>query len=186
MCIESSGIWLATINYIEKEKFLAKRRYEIMSLGNLCRREVVVVNQGTPIKEAVKFMEEKNIGSVIVVGGGKPVGIATDRDILLRVVNKGKKMSVSAKLRDYLDQNNIKYTLITHSKGYTAQELAAIMHVPGKEMAKVVILKIDGRFAMAVIPAPQKIDFERFKVATGIKEVTLASEKEFQNLFPDR
>lgn len=94
-------------------------------------------------------------------------------------------MSVSAKLRDYLDQNNIKYTLITHSKGYTAQELAAIMHVPGKEMAKVVILKIDGRFAMAVIPAPHKIDFERFKVATGIKEVALASEKEFQNLFPD-
>ena len=82
-------MWLATINYIEKEKFLAKRRYEIMSLGNLCRREVVVVNQGTPIKEAVKFMEEKNIGSVIVVGGGKPVGIVTDRDILLRVVNKG-------------------------------------------------------------------------------------------------
>jgi len=94
-------------------------------------------------------------------------------------------MSVSAKLREYLDQNNIKYTLITHSKGYTAQELAAIMHVPGKEIAKVVILKIDGRFAMAVIPAPQKIDFERFKVATGIKEVALASEKEFQNLFPD-
>ncbi len=60
-----------------------------MSLGNLCRREVVVVDQGTPIKEAVKFMEEKNIGSVIVVGGGKPVGIVTDRDILLRVVNKG-------------------------------------------------------------------------------------------------
>jgi len=89
MCIESSGIWLATINYIEKEKFLAERRYDVMSLGNLCRREVVVVNQGTPIKEAVKFMEEKNIGSVIVVGGGKPVGIATDRDILLRVVNKG-------------------------------------------------------------------------------------------------
>ncbi len=89
MCIESSGIWLATINYIEKEKFLAERRYDVMSLGNLCRREVVVVNQGTPIKEAVKFMEEKNIGSVIVVGGGKPVGIVTDRDILLRVVNKG-------------------------------------------------------------------------------------------------
>ena len=94
-------------------------------------------------------------------------------------------MSVSAKLRDYLDQNIVKYTLITHSKGYTAQELAAIMHVPGKEMAKIVILKIDGRFAMAVIPAPHKIDFERFKVATGIKEVALASEKEFQNLFPD-
>jgi Ala-tRNA(Pro) deacylase len=94
-------------------------------------------------------------------------------------------MSVSAKLREYLDQNNIKYTLITHSKGYTAQELAAIMHVPGKEMAKVVILKIDGQFAMAVIPAPHKIDFERLKEATGAKRVELASEKDFQNLFPD-
>ncbi|MBF8302296.1 MAG: hypothetical protein HW396_577 [Candidatus Dadabacteria bacterium] len=60
-----------------------------MSLGNMCRKEIVCVNLGTNVKEAAKFMEEKNVGSIIVVGGGKPVGIVTDRDILLRVVNKG-------------------------------------------------------------------------------------------------
>ncbi len=94
-------------------------------------------------------------------------------------------MSISVKLREYLDQNNIKYTLITHSRAYTAQELAAAIHVAGKETAKVVILKIDGRFAMAVIPAPHKIDFERLKEAAGVKRVEMASEAEFQNLFPD-
>jgi Ala-tRNA(Pro) deacylase len=94
-------------------------------------------------------------------------------------------MSISAKLRDYLDQNHIKYTLITHSKAYTAQEMAAVMHVPGKELAKVVILKMDGSFVMAVIPAPHKIDLERLRDATGVKQVELASEKEFQKLFPD-
>lgn len=94
-------------------------------------------------------------------------------------------MSISVKLREYLDQNNIKYMLITHSRAYTAQELAAAVHVPGKETAKVVILKIDGRFAMAVISAPHKIDFERLKEAAGAKRVELASEAEFRRLFPD-
>ncbi|MGH7800700.1 MAG: CBS domain-containing protein [Thermodesulfobacteriota bacterium] len=60
-----------------------------MSLGNMCRKKIVCVNAGRKVKEAAKLMEQKNIGSVIVVGGGKPVGIVTDRDILLRVVNKG-------------------------------------------------------------------------------------------------
>ncbi|HSE83547.1 MAG TPA: CBS domain-containing protein [Thermodesulfobacteriota bacterium] len=60
-----------------------------MSLGNLVHRKVVSVNEGTTVKEVVKLMEEKNVGSVVVVGGGEAVGIVTDRDILLRVVNKG-------------------------------------------------------------------------------------------------
>jgi Ala-tRNA(Pro) deacylase len=59
------------------------------------------------------------------------------------------------------------------------------MHVSGKEIAKVVIVKIDGQFAMAVVPAPHKIDLERLREASGAKRVELASEKEFQNLFPD-
>ncbi len=60
-----------------------------MSLGNMCRKKIVCVSAGTKVKEAAKLMEQKNIGSVIVVGSGKPVGIVTDRDILIRVVNKG-------------------------------------------------------------------------------------------------
>ncbi|MBI2486577.1 MAG: YbaK/EbsC family protein [Deltaproteobacteria bacterium] len=94
-------------------------------------------------------------------------------------------MSVSVKLREYLDQNKIKYTLISHSIAYTAQELAAKMHVPGQEMAKVVIVKINGRFVMAVMPAHHQIDFERLKEATGAHQIELATERELQNLFPD-
>lgn len=60
-----------------------------MSLGNLCRREIICVDPRTTVKEAAKLMEEKNVGSTIVVQERKPIGILTDRDILLRVMNRG-------------------------------------------------------------------------------------------------
>ncbi|MGB7292038.1 MAG: CBS domain-containing protein [Thermodesulfobacteriota bacterium] len=59
-----------------------------MSLGNLCRKDVVTVKSGTTIKEVAKLMEEKNIGSVVIDGEGEKFGIVTDRDILLRVLSK--------------------------------------------------------------------------------------------------
>jgi CBS domain-containing protein len=59
-----------------------------MSLGNLCRKDVVTVKSGTSIREVAKLMEEKNIGSVVIDGEGEKFGIITDRDILLRVLSK--------------------------------------------------------------------------------------------------
>lgn len=94
-------------------------------------------------------------------------------------------MSISVKLREYLDQNKIKYSLITHSIAYTAQELAEAMHIHGREIAKVVILKVDGKFAMAVIPAPHQIDLDKLKEAIGAGQIELATEKEFRSLFSD-
>lgn len=94
-------------------------------------------------------------------------------------------MAASIKLKEYLDHNKVQYALINHSLAFTAQELAAKMHVRGSEIAKVVILKIDGQFAMAVVPAPHQIDFEKLKEVTGAKRIELATEAEFQNLFPD-
>lgn len=94
-------------------------------------------------------------------------------------------MSIAATLKDYLDENDIKYTLITHSQAFTAQELAASMHVPGRELAKVVIVKLDDRPAMAVLPAHHQIDFARLTEATGTQRAELASEDEFKSLFPD-
>jgi CBS domain-containing protein len=60
-----------------------------MGIGSLCRREIICVNPGTSVREAARLMGEKNIGSTIVVREGKPIGILTDRDILLRVMNNG-------------------------------------------------------------------------------------------------
>lgn len=59
-----------------------------MSLGNLCRKDVVTVKSGTSIADVAKLMEEKNIGSVVIDGEGEKFGIVTDRDILLRVLSK--------------------------------------------------------------------------------------------------
>ena len=88
------------------------------------------------------------------------------------------------KLKDYLDKNKVKYIAISHSPKYTAQEIAASAHVPGKELAKTVIVKVDGAMAMTVMPAPEKIDFGALKKALGAKSVELASEQEFADNFP--
>jgi Ala-tRNA(Pro) deacylase len=89
------------------------------------------------------------------------------------------------KLKDFLDGNKVKYVAVSHSPAYTAQEIAASAHVPGKQLAKTVMVKIDGAMAMAVLPASYRVDFDRLKTATGASEVGLASEGEFRSLFPE-
>lgn len=89
------------------------------------------------------------------------------------------------RLREFLDSHGIKYVVISHSAAYTAQGIAALAHIPGKELAKTVIVKIDSRFAMAVVPASRQVDLAALKAATRSNSVELASEMEFKNLFPD-
>ena len=89
------------------------------------------------------------------------------------------------KVKEFLEENKIKYVSISHSTAYTAQEVAASAHIPGKEMAKTVMIKNDGKMAMAVLPANFKIDFDKLKKITGSQNVELASEEEFKYMFPD-
>jgi Ala-tRNA(Pro) deacylase len=87
-------------------------------------------------------------------------------------------------LKKLLDSKGVKYTTISHTTAFTAQEVAASARVPGKELAKTVIVKIDGDYAMAVMPASCKIDFELFRQNIGANKVELAAENEFRDLFP--
>ena len=89
------------------------------------------------------------------------------------------------RLKEYLDKNNIKYVIIQHSIAYTTPEIAALAHIPGKELAKTVIIKIDGKMAMAVLPASYRVDFDSLKKALGAKKIEMATEKEFENIFSD-
>lgn len=89
------------------------------------------------------------------------------------------------KLKEYLDINNIKYVTISHSSAFTAQEIAATAHIPGRELAKTVLVKIDGKMAMAVLPASDKVDFDLLKEFTGAENIRLAYEQEFMDKFPD-
>ncbi len=88
------------------------------------------------------------------------------------------------KLKNFLDKNHVKYVSVRHSLAYTAQEVAASAHVPGVEMAKTVMIKVDGTMAMAVLPATAMVHVERLKEAIGVRAVELASESEFRDLFP--
>jgi len=89
------------------------------------------------------------------------------------------------RLKKYLKENKVKYVSIKHSPAYTAQEIAAAAHVPGKALAKTVMVKVEGKMAMCVLPASYKVDFAELKEAAGIKDCELASEKEFQEFFPE-
>lgn len=88
-------------------------------------------------------------------------------------------------LKGFLDENKIAYVSIKHSTAYTAQAVAASAHIKGRNLAKTVIVKLDGVMAMAVLPAKYQVDLEQLKKAAGSKKVGLASETEFVEKFPD-
>jgi Ala-tRNA(Pro) deacylase len=89
------------------------------------------------------------------------------------------------RLKEFLDRRGIKYVVISHSVAYTAQGIAALAHIPGKQLAKTVITKIDGKFAMVVVPASRQVDLALLKAATRANTVEIASELEFKAKFAD-
>jgi len=89
------------------------------------------------------------------------------------------------KLMDFLDQNNIPYVVINHSSAFTASEIAASAHIKGQELAKTVIIKIDGRMSLLILPAKYKVNFDLLRNHTGSEHIELAEEYEFSDMFPD-
>jgi Ala-tRNA(Pro) deacylase len=98
---------------------------------------------------------------------------------------RDEAMAVTERLKQYLDDHKVKYIIISHSPAFTAQEVAASMHVRGKELAKTVMVKVDDKCVMAVLPAHHKINLEKFKEVTAGSDVRLATEAEFKDQFPD-
>jgi len=73
----------------------------------------------------------------------------------------------------------------SHRRAYTAQQIAALEHVPGRQFAKVVMLIVDGRPIMAVLPATRAVQVAQVARLLSAHEVRLACESEFAPLFPD-
>ncbi|MDX1671942.1 MAG: YbaK/EbsC family protein [Balneolaceae bacterium] len=88
------------------------------------------------------------------------------------------------KLIDYLDEHGKKYVVVKHSEAFTAQEVAASAHIPGKNMVKTVITKVDGDMKMVVLDSNHEVDFDQIKDELDADQVSLASEDEFEDLFP--
>ncbi|MFQ5580883.1 MAG: aminoacyl-tRNA deacylase, partial [Nitrospiria bacterium] len=92
---------------------------------------------------------------------------------------------VLGRLRSFLEGNKIPFRVIPHTETYTSQELAESIHAPGRKVAKVVIVRTDSHYAMAVLPSHKQLDLGRFAGLLGIDQVTLATESEIDRLFPD-
>jgi len=94
-------------------------------------------------------------------------------------------MPILTKLREFLDQHHVPYQSLSHPQAFTAQEVAAAQHTPGFELAKVVMLRSGAAFMMVVLPAPCRIDLEQARAVLGKPDLTLATEEQFKDLFPE-
>ncbi|MGQ9457002.1 MAG: aminoacyl-tRNA deacylase [Anaerolineae bacterium] len=94
-------------------------------------------------------------------------------------------MNCRERLEQYFRENGVGYEVLQHPQAYTMSEVAAALHVSGKQVAKVVMVKADGKPTMLVVASPYRLDFAKVRDLLGAKEVVLAREEEFADLFPD-
>lgn len=92
---------------------------------------------------------------------------------------------LTPRLKKFLDDNHVRYRVINHTPAFTSQEIAEQSHISGKELAKTVIVKIDGKLAMIVEPANLRLNLQWLQRWLGAKKVELASEREFRDWFPE-
>ena len=94
-------------------------------------------------------------------------------------------MTISSRLSDFLKENKVGYKVLSHDATYSAQHTAASVHTPGREVAKVVVVKSGEEYAMAVVDAPHQVDLKKFAALSGMKKPVVAEESELRELFPE-
>ena len=94
-------------------------------------------------------------------------------------------MAIPTSVEHYLASSHIPYRVLPHPRGHTAQEEAAMTHVPSHNWAKTVACFADGDPILAVLPADCVIDVNQLRTVTGASEVRFAKEDELVPLYPD-
>lgn len=94
-------------------------------------------------------------------------------------------MAVTEQVQEFLRQANVAYSVFPHAPAYSAQEEAAVTHIPGRDWAKPVVFFADGEPIQAVVPADLVVDLEHLLLLTGAERIRLATEEELANLYPD-
>lgn len=89
------------------------------------------------------------------------------------------------RIQEFLDEHNVQYMIVEHSPAYAAMDVAKSAHVADWELAKTVMVKLDGKMAMVVLSAAERVDLDAIAEAAGAKMASTALEDEFKDLFPD-
>ena len=94
-------------------------------------------------------------------------------------------MPILTKLREFLEQEKVAYSVHSHPEAYTALEIAALEHVKGRMLAKVVIVRTEaGELVMIVLPADRRVDFRKVAAVLETEKLRLGQESEFRDRFP--
>jgi Ala-tRNA(Pro) deacylase len=92
---------------------------------------------------------------------------------------------IAERLERLLEDQEVEYETVYHPADYTAMKAAADTHTPPEEFAKTVILRVDGKLVMAVLPANETVALKRVREALGTDAVEVAHEQELKGLCPD-
>ncbi len=149
-----------------------------VAMRSPCTVEVI-----RPVPRALDITTRRDDGSQQMTesaarerGAGESRQVAGEHGRLAMPINR---------IKDFLDDQHVPYESIDHEPEYTAQRTAEATHISGRQMAKTVLIKVDGELAMVVVPAASRIDLERLQQEIGAQHIELAREGEFENLFPD-
>lgn len=88
-------------------------------------------------------------------------------------------------VQTFLDEMGIHYRASRHAAAYTAQDLASIEHVPGRQVIKPVVVRADGQFVMCALPASYRIDLDALRIQLDAEDVSLVDEQTLIHLFPN-
>jgi Ala-tRNA(Pro) deacylase len=94
-------------------------------------------------------------------------------------------MAIPTRLAQFLETRQLPYRTETHREAVTAQQAAQAAHVPGRAFAKSVILFVDGKLWMAVLPSTERVDMDRVRNCLAAKKIRMATEAEFSTVFTD-
>jgi len=93
-------------------------------------------------------------------------------------------MAIPARITEFLKQKSVPYEVMRHAAAFTAQELAAVEHVKGRNHAKVVVVQAERSRMLVVLPADHRVNLDKLSRATG-QPCALVDESEFDRMFPD-
>jgi Ala-tRNA(Pro) deacylase len=94
-------------------------------------------------------------------------------------------MQCRERLEAYLREHQVPYLLQHHAQAFSAQKIAESEHIPGKMVAKTVIILADDQLIALVLPASYQADLNKVQAILGAREIRLAHESEFANVFTD-
>jgi len=93
-------------------------------------------------------------------------------------------MAISPKLEQYLTQRGIEYDLLPHAPTLSSMRTAQASHVPGRRLAKAVLVRKEAEYLLAVLAASRHLQLDALSARLN-HDVELATEQEIGSFFGD-